>query len=963
MNRLLLAFVMAFFYWGNVINSQTQVTTSELDNLYKSKTFSTISVHDPSVIFNSQDGKYYIYGSHYIGAVSSDLRNWTAINNYYSKTYDKAFKSSPARKVKRKLNGVVEEVDFPSFDAAAWCATYASNTNTSEADWVKGDQWAPDVVWNPTMNKWCYYVSLNGDFWSSVIVLMTSDNIKGPYTYQGPIVMGGFIGTNTSKDNTKNITPPDYKKSDLEIVMGTQSSLPSKYKKGNNNGNYWPNCIDPCVFFDEEGELWLVYGSWSGGIFMLKLDKDTGLRDYTYTYPNTNAGNTTCTSDEYYGKKIAGGYYVSGEGPYVQHIGNYYYLFLSYGFFSPEGGYEMRVFRSSNPDGPYKDASGVSAIYSDKYYLNYGKNAGTNRGMKLIGAMNHWGNMTVGECAQGHNSVCTDDKGRTFLVCHTKFNNGTAYHQVRSYQLYQNKSGWLVCAPFQFSGETVTDADIASGCPFTTEDIVGDYHFLIHPYKLDHANFEESEPKMITLNANGKITGAYTGTWKMQEGTSYIEIKIGSIIYNGVLVEQTLENNTAKVLAFTAVCNTSGSASCGVPVWGYKLQPASAIAYNYQNYSNTCFKQSNILTVRNNIDIMFSPVENTTLTWTSSNPDVLSNTGKYNPQAESVDLTMTARLDCGNHYWEKQYTSRAYAATAISGNPTEGVVAYYNFDETPTLNLYDKNQQAQYGRSSTKTTVPTLAEDYSRFGKVLHQYFGANGDNSYTRLANPLYGKDNLDAFSVSFWVKRTDSNAYDALFGFFNGTRANEDGARFYMTGNCYVGFNDSKGNWFDVNHPDKKTMGQLGTNEWHLVTLTYSLANGYKIYVDGSAISATTNVWSGSMTEAEFDRSLVMEHIRTSAYLYLGMGSFWGSADVQFDDLLVYDRELTMDDVRGLNTMLNRVNDFSPEAVSIDFVTTDAESASPSSYGIYDLMGRKVSVPRKGMYIVNGKKVIVTK
>lgn len=955
--------MMAFFYWGNVINAQTQITTSELANLYKSKSFSTISVHDPSVYFNSQDGKYYIYGSHYIGAVSSDLRNWTVINNYYNKTYDKAFKSSPARKVKRKLNGVIEEVDFPSFDAAAWCATYASNSNASEADWVRGDQWAPDVVWNPIMNKWCYYVSLNGDFWSSVIVLMTSDNIRGPYTYQGPVVMGGFIGTNTSKDNTNKITPPNYKNSDLEIVMGTQSSLPSKYNKGNNNGTYWPNCIDPCVFFDESGEMWLVYGSWSGGIFMLKLDKETGLRDYTYTYPNTNAGSANCTSDEYYGKKIAGGYYVSGEGPYIQHIGDYYYLFLSYGFFAPDGGYEMRVFRSSNPDGPYKDASGVSAIYTDKYVLNYGKNAATNRGMKLIGAMNHWGNMTVGECAQGHNSVCTDDKGRTFLVCHTKFNNGTAGHLVRSYQLYQNKAGWLVCAPFQFDGETVTDADIASGCPFALEDIVGDYHFIIHPYKLDHSVFAEAEPKIITLKADGKIAGAYTGTWKLTEGTSYIEVKIGSVTYNGVLVEQTLENNTAKTICFTAVCNTSGSASCGVPVWGYKLSPASAIALNYQTYSSTCFKASYVMSVRNNIDIMFDPVENTTLTWTSSNPDVLSSTGKYNPQTEAVDLTMTARLENGNYFWERQYSTRAAAAGTISGNTTDGLVAYYNFDEKPTENKYDMNQQAQYGRMSTSTTVPSLADDYSRFGKILHQYFGANGSNSYTRFPNPLYGCNDLAGFTVSCWVKRTDANLYDALFSFFSGTKASEELPRLYMTGNCYLGFNDNAGNWFDVNHPDKKTMTQLGTDKWHLLTLTYSLDSGYKIYVDGNAISASSNSWAGSATATEFDRSLVVDFVKSATYLYLGMGSFWGSADAYFDDLMVYSRELEAADVKGLYTMLNRVNDFSPEAVSIDEVFSDVENTSRSSRGIYDLMGRKVDVPRKGMYIMNGKKVVVTR
>ena len=71
---------------------------------------------------------------------------------------------------------------------------------------------------------------------------------------------------------------------------------------------------------------------------MLKLDKKTGLRDYTYTYSGTGSSpNANATSDAYFGLKIAGGYYVSGEGPYIQHIGNYYYLFMSY------GGYDYSV--------------------------------------------------------------------------------------------------------------------------------------------------------------------------------------------------------------------------------------------------------------------------------------------------------------------------------------------------------------------------------------------------------------------------------------------------------------------------------------------------------------------------------------------------------------------------------------------------------------------------------------------
>ena len=961
------------------VSAQTEVTTAEFTSLYKSSPRGSRSIHDPSVVWEPTTQQFYIYGSHYAGAKTKNFNTYTSISNYYNTTYDQAFKSSPARTVRRTLNGVTEEVAFPSFDAAAWCATYCTNHMTgshvtTEAEWVSGDQWAPDLVWNPTMNKWCYYVSLNGDFWASVIVLMTSDNIEGPYTYQGPVVMGGFIGSNTSSENTNQIAPPSYKDSDLEIVMGTQSSLPAKYNKGNSNGTYWPNCIDPCVFFDEDGELWLAYGSWSGGIFMLKLDKETGLRDYTTTYPDVNAGSANCTSDAYFGKKIAGGYYVSGEGPYIQHIGNYYYLFMSYGFYSPEGGYEMRVFRSEKPDGPYKDASGATATYTDvnKYVLNYGPNAATNRGMKLIGAMNGWGLMTVGECAQGHNSACQDNLGRTFLVCHTKFNNGTAGHAVRAYQLYLNKQGWLCTAPFQFNGETTTDETIATTQPWSAADIEGDYHLIIHPYKLDHENFAEATPTTIHLSADGKVTGAYNGTWKYtDEGKSYFQIKLGSYTYNGVVVEQTLEGNTAKTLCFTAVCNTSGT-NAGVPCWGYKLQPQAALAYNYQTFSGTYFKTTLFRGISKNIDIVFDPYENVQLTWTSSMPDVVSNTGKYNAPEASTSFTMTARMQCGDYYWEKAFSSSASAAKAVTGEPTTGLVACYTFDEKPTLNQLNADQSITYGHYGSGTT-PTLQEDYARFGQVVHQTFGAISGNSYARMPNPLYGAEALDGFTVSLWVKPTTTNYWDALWSFFNGTTPNASSARLFLTGNSYIGFNDNAGNWFDINFPEEndthpkgswKIVDKIKVGEWNQLTFTYSAEEGYMLYLNGSKYSDTYLCYAGSATASEFDRSKVLNAIPTLRYFYLGSGSFWGSADAYFDDLMIYDRALSADDVKGLYTLLTRVNPFDDGTiVGIDQVSADEPAAaeSPAREGVYDLMGRKVVNPHQGLYIMNGKKVWV--
>ena len=965
-SKLLLLVLFALFGFCLEGSAQTELTTNDLTSLYKLSSRKWTSIHDPSVVWDTNTQMFYIYGSHYAGAKTKDFSSYTSISRYYSGGYNsanayKAFKSNPTHTVKRCLPGstTVEEVTLGSFDASAFCSIYSDN----EAGWVSGDQWAPDIVYNPNMKKWCYYLSLNGDHWASVVVLMTGDSPEGPFTYQAPIVFSGFNG------QTYNGKKVNYKDTDLEIVLGTLNTLPSRYNT-NQWGTYYPNCIDPCVFFDEEGEMWMTHGSWSGGIFILKLDKNTGLRDYTYTYGGTGTSpNVAATSDAYFGKKIAGGAYVSGEGSYIQHIGNYYYLFMSYGGFGPSDGYEMRVFRSENPDGPYKDASGNNPIYSS-YRLNYGKNAATNMGMKLIGAMNNWGLMTVGECAQGHNSACQDDMGRTFLVTHTKFNDGTIGHQVRVYQLFLNKFGWLCTAPFQFDGETTTDADIATTQPYSAADIEGDYHLLIHPYRLDHTKYEEATPTIVHLSADGKVTGdKYTGTWAYtDEGASYFQIKLKATgssttdTYNGVVTEQTLEGSNARALCFTTV--SSAGTSSGVPCWGYKLQPQAAIAYNYSKYASTYILPSLVRNVSKNIEIMFDPEENVNLTWTSTEPDILSGTGKYNPTADDVSFTMTARLECGDYYWEREMSASAKAATAIEGDQTTGLVAYYNFDDKPTRNLVDDSQSINYGRSSTATgIVPTLENDWARFGSVVHQNFGDKGSNSFSRMPNPLQGQTDLQGFTVSLWVKRADNNLYDTLWGFFSGTSPSAAGARLYLTGNSYVGFNDNADNWFDVNHPDTKKVSRITVGEWHLVTFTYSKENGYMLYLDGTKYTTTNLAYTGSVAAADFPRDLVLDHVATARYFYLGLGSFWGSADAYFDDLMIYNRELTADDVKGLSTMLNRVNAFNDgTAVGIDAVIADDQPASAPAVqqGIFDLHGRRVAVPGKGIYIVNGKKVL---
>ena len=503
-----------------------------------------VSVHDPSVVWDPSTSSYYIFGSHRAAAKCNNMMSWEAFTAPWATATSTnaenvdAFTTPQVTQVKK--GGVAH--DF-TFNALAW------SQRGSETYDINGNMWAPDVIWNKKMGKWCMYLSINGDGWYSSIIMLTADNVVGPYRYQAPVVMSGF----RSGDS--------YKSTDLEIVLGEQTALPARYAPSDNYGNHWPNAIDPCVFYDEEGKLWMTYGSWSGGIFMLELDEETGLRDYDVTYAETE------TSDPYFGKKIAGGHYVSGEASYIEHIGGYYFLFVTYGGLEAAGGYQMRVFRSLNPDGPFVDSKGSSAVY-DAYQLNYGPTENDGyRGVNIFGAYDEWGFQTVGawgERSQGHNSIIAAPDGRTYLVYHTRFQDQGEGHQVRVHQVYQNEEGWLVAAPFEYTGEGVKSAGIAAAQKVATADIPGAYKLLVHPYGLNHAAKEYAAPVDVTLNADGTISGGATGSWTVKSGTSYITINIGSV-YKGVMVPQTLEPKDEKAPCFTAL-----DSQTGVTIWGYR---------------------------------------------------------------------------------------------------------------------------------------------------------------------------------------------------------------------------------------------------------------------------------------------------------------------------------------------------------------------------------------------------------
>lgn len=680
MKKLLLS-IMSLMAMNGAM-AQTPVGDNDLANAYATQTITgRIAVHDPSIVMDvteSTNPKYYIYGSHLGRAKTYASGNYQIWNNTFktgeentgtsnslfadvngkSINFKDAYSTHVIKKVK---NSKGEEVAFGNFDANGW--QFKGNT-------VKGMQWAPDVIYNKTMKKWCMYMSLNGDHWCSSIVCFTSDDLEGPWAYQGPVVFSGFQGTFSHNAYTAD---DDWKHTDLAVATG-ETSLPARYQTGDSWGSYWPNCIDPCVFYDDDDNLWMSYGSWSGGIFIIRLDKTNGLRDYTYTFPYQISGKTVtpggadanCTSDPYFGKKIAGGYYVSGEASYIQKVDKYYYLFMSYGGLTAAGGYQIRVFRSEKPDGPYKDcltSKGIDAVY-DKYILNFGGDAKRDEGVKLFGNY-QWETMPNAELAQGHNSAIVDHKGRALIVYHTRFLNRGEEHEVRVHQLFVNQDGWLVAAPYEFSGETYTDNDIATQQLYDATEVEGDYQIIAHPYRQNTAAMDYEKPVTIHLNADGSISGKYTGKWELVSGTSYINLTLKGVAtantevkFKGVLTEQTIDYTNIKALCFTALSSsdglaTSGGASLqtrGLSIWGSKADAKAAIKYTLDKIS---IPFADGATLNSMPKLPTDGHLGATISWKSSNPSILTDEGVVKGKGK-VTMTMTISKD--GYEYTKDYT-------------------------------------------------------------------------------------------------------------------------------------------------------------------------------------------------------------------------------------------------------------------------------------------------------------------
>jgi len=464
-----------------------------------SKYSSGVSVHDPSIV--KSGNKYYIFGSHMDAAYTTDL--WT-----FTKLYTGVNENN------KMFTNLFSKSNYSAFNFVG---------KNSEGGY---SVWAADIMYNKKMRKWVQYFCTSSTYIKSSLCYALADKVEGPYTYQSCFIHSGMDSGSVGKTN-------------LRAITGTEDK--NRYYPNNKyNNRVYPNAIDPNAFYDFNGKLWLAYGSWSGGIYILELDESTGLPKH-----NISNGNNV---DKYYGKKLAGGGHQSIEGPYIlpyKAVG-YYYLFVSYGTLTSNGGYQIRLFRSKNPDGPYTDVAG-------KEFMS-GTNS--NYGIKIMGNYGIPGREQA-YMAPGHNSVLIDDNGKILLCYHTRFNDGQEYHEPRIHQMFLTKEGWLTAAPYAYTGETISKTG------YSMNDMVGTYKFLFHFH--NKVNGDISNNYTITLNKDFTVTGRYTGSWSYTKGTNYMTIKIGNITYSGVFVRQLDEAKSATVTAFTAIGGNNDS------VWGVRF--------------------------------------------------------------------------------------------------------------------------------------------------------------------------------------------------------------------------------------------------------------------------------------------------------------------------------------------------------------------------------------------------------
>jgi len=216
--------------------------------------------------------------------------------------------------------------------------------------------------------------------------------------------VSGF-GLNTSGIGvTTNATldprAPNYKWEDQGMLL---QSVPGR--------DNW-NAIDPNIIDDGKGGAWMSFGSFWGGIKLVKLDASrTRLAEPQEWHAIAQRDVPASTPAEI-------------EGPHILKKGDYYYLFVSWGLCckKEKSTYHVVVGRAKQVTGPYLDRDG--------------KDMNQGGGTLLVRGNARWQGV-------GHNSAYTID-GKDMLVLHAYETADKYLQKLKIMDMTWTRDGWPV---------------------------------------------------------------------------------------------------------------------------------------------------------------------------------------------------------------------------------------------------------------------------------------------------------------------------------------------------------------------------------------------------------------------------------------------------------------------------------------------------------------------------------------
>lgn len=749
----------------------------------KAPTFREASVHDPSVI--KVGDTFYVFGSHLAAAKSKDLMNWDLIASGVTNT-----------------NPIIPNV----------------KTELKEAlDWAQTDTlWAADVIQLADGKFYMYYNACKGDSPRSALGIAVSDKVEGPYKDTGIILKSGMW---------------DQKSEDGTIYDATKH----------------PNAVDPDVFFDKNGKLWMVYGSYSGGIFILEMDPKTGKQ----------------LPGQGYGKKLIGGNHSRIEGPYMLYNPktDYYYMYLSFGGLDAVGGYNVRVMRSKTPDGPFLDAQGndMTNVKSDPSKPLFDDDSIEPYGVKLIG--NYLFERKLGDpgtgvgfgaVSPGHNSAYYDAKtGKQFLIFHSRFPGRGEQHEIRVHEMFMNADGWPVVAPYRYAGETDASAKVQAA------EIPGDYRWIAQGKAISADIVSDVS---VTLKADGTLAGAASGTWKL-EGDNRVTITTNGVVYKGLFLRGTHPVSGERTLTLSAL------SAAGTSVWGTKTGKASAkVAVSAVDKALELNASGDTYY---DLTLPAAGTEGTQIAWTSSDLSVISNAGVVTRPAagkQDAKVTLTAAITNGEARKNKSFK------LTVPARAQSPLIAAYGFEDASKNRLKDGSPNGYNG------TLENGAS-YVKGGKS-GKAAVLNGKDGYVNLPGAV--ADAQD-FTFAGWVKWNGGADWQRVLDFGSG-----------LDRHMFLTPSQGKGAQFTIHRDGKDqsivSAAPLPTGKWVHVAVTIAGSTG-TLYVDGQA--------AGTNAEMTYDP----RDVRASE-AWLGKSRFASDAFFggSLDEVKLYDRALSAAEIAAL-------------------------------------------------------------